>query len=134
VARGLARPQGGSPPAPAGSTDPDTRPDPPSGRDLDPVAAVRPVLSLTEAAAYLGVSPRNLQRATLAGEIVPSLSGRRRVFNRTDLDDYRTTQTAPGRRPGRATIPDAPSQQIPLTSAQHTVVAAMGYSTRKDNS
>lgn len=33
----------------------------------------------------------------------------------------------PGPHPGRATIPDAPRQQIPLTSAQHTVVAAMGY-------
>jgi excisionase family DNA binding protein len=50
--------------------------------------AESPWLSITDAATYLGVSARQLQRAITKGRLVSSTIGRRRLLNRDDLDRF----------------------------------------------
>ena len=63
-----------------------------------------PWLSIDEAADYLGVSPRTLERRIASGRIRSSEIGRRRLLNRDDLDALAATRedatpaTSPRRR------------------------------------
>jgi excisionase family DNA binding protein len=47
-----------------------------------------PWLSLADAAAYLSVSERTLERAVARGGLRSSTLGRRRIFHRDDLDGF----------------------------------------------
>ncbi len=62
-----------------------------------------PWLSVDEAATYLGVSPRTLERRIASGKVRSSEIGRRRLLNRDDLDKLATARedvapTTPPRR------------------------------------
>jgi excisionase family DNA binding protein len=64
-----------------------------------------PWLSIDEAAAYLRVSPRTLERRIAKGRVRSTSIGRRRLLHRDDLDELvraatrkETARTAPPRR------------------------------------
>jgi excisionase family DNA binding protein len=66
-----------------------------------------PWLSLDEAADYLRVSPRTLERQLARGHVRSTSIGRRRLLHRADLDELakaatreETARTAPPRRHG----------------------------------
>lgn len=70
-----------------------------------PSGACSPWLSLDEAAAYLRVSPRTLERRIVKGSVRSTTIGRRRLLHRDDLDELaqtatreETARTAPPRR------------------------------------
>jgi excisionase family DNA binding protein len=64
-----------------------------------------PWLSERDAAAYLGVSERTLQRRVARGRLRSTTLGRRRLFHRDDLDALPETAT------GEETAPTAPSRR-----------------------
>lgn len=74
--------------------------------ELPGAASSSPWLSLDEAADYLRVSPRTLERRIKRGRIRSTTIGRRRLLHRDDLDELaekrrrgrRQRQTAPPRR------------------------------------
>jgi excisionase family DNA binding protein len=66
-----------------------------------------PWLPVCDAAAYLGVSERTLERALARGRLRSSMVGRRRLLHRDDLDAFVR------RAAGEETAPTAPPRRSP---------------------
>jgi excisionase family DNA binding protein len=77
------------------------------------IMSTSPWLSLDEAADYLRVSPRTLERKLATGRVRSSTIGRRRLLHRDDLDELAkaapredVTPATPPRRRARTLDPD----------------------------
>lgn len=87
-----------------------------SERAAQPERVVSPWLSLTAAADYLGISPRQLERYVQQRSVRSSTLGRRRLLHRDDLDAFARAATREDVTP--ATPPRRRNRTLDLAGAR----------------